>query len=49
LLSIQCHSENKEEMISDFMTLCRDILVRTIHPYNIGWMAYEEFKQVEEE
>ena len=36
-----------EEQVSDFMTLCKDILTNTIKPYNNGWREDENYNQVE--
>lgn len=52
LKSIQDWSENKpptEQQLKDYMTLCRDLVVRMIKPYNSGWMNEEIFETVAEE
>ena len=36
-----------ERQVSELMTLCRDIVMHTIKPYNHGWYHDEKFDQVE--
>lgn len=36
-----------EGQIKNLLSLCRDIVVRTIRPYNFGWRSNELFEQVE--
>jgi hypothetical protein len=43
------HEKLTEMQVSDFMTLCKDILTNTIRPYNGGWREQEDFNQAEEE
>ena len=38
-----------EQQLKDYMTLCRDLVVRMIKPYNSGWMNEEIFETVAEE
>lgn len=47
LLSIQA-DVNDEQKITDYMTLCRDIVMNTIKPYNHGWRHKEEFEIINE-
>ena len=39
--------KEKEQVIKDLMTLCRDMINHMIVPYNHGWRAKEEYNQVE--
>lgn len=49
LQSIQDYSDKKptEGQITDFMMLCKDILVNTIKPYDTGWRKNNDYDQVE--
>lgn len=49
LQAIQGYSDKSltDEQISDFMTLCKDILTNTIKPYNHGWRQEDGYTQVE--
>ena len=50
LLSIQSNTydgSDNESVISDYMTLCKDIVCNIIKPYNNGWRQSEEFEVVE--
>lgn len=49
LQAIQDYSDKPltEGQVSDFMTLCKDILTNTIKPYNNGWRENEDYNQVE--
>lgn len=38
-----------ERQVSEFMTLCRDLVTRTIKPYNCGWGYSEDFDAVQME
>ena len=51
LQAIQDWSDNTltEEQIRGFMTLCKDILVNTIKPYNYGWREDDKFLVVEDD
>lgn len=40
---------DKDKQISDFMTLCKDIVTNTIKPYNGGWRADKAYFEVVEE
>ena len=48
LQSIQPWSNDSpnEEVVKDFMLLCKDILTNMIKPYNGGWRHTEEFVEV---
>ena len=35
--------------ISDYITICKDILTNTINPYNYGWRNNKDFEVVEME
>ena len=43
------YASSKMEIVDDYMTLCRDMVVRMIRPYNTGWRNRPEFDEVEEE
>lgn len=50
LMGIQGSCETpleKQKQISDFMTLCKDILTNTIKPYNCGWREDKDYNQIE--
>lgn len=49
LQAIQDWTNNKltGQQVTDFMTLCKDILSNTIKPYNSGWREEKEFTQAE--
>lgn len=51
LQAIQNYKNNllSEKQISDFMTLCKDILTNTIKPYNGGWRKNEDYVHIEDE
>lgn len=51
LMAIQDWEEKEptEQQVSDFMTLCRDLVTRTIKPYNCGWGYSEDFDTVQME
>lgn len=38
-----------EQQISDLLTLCRDLVMNAIKPYNSGWRKNELFESVEDE
>lgn len=40
------HKPN-DKQISELMTLCRDIIMHTVKPYNYGWRHDDKFDQVE--
>lgn len=49
LLSIQgwdCDATPSETQLRDYMTLCRDLVIRMIKPYNCGWREDDAFKEV---
>jgi hypothetical protein len=35
-----------DQQVSDFMTLCKDILTNTIKPYNSGWRENPDYEQL---
>lgn len=37
------------QLVSSYMTLCRDLVTRTIKPYNSGWQHSDEFDTVQME
>lgn len=50
LQGIQCYMDDGEitdQQISDFMTLCKDIVTNMIKPYNFGWRYDAEFDTVD--
>ena len=52
LLGIQDWKSNippTEQQLKDYMSLCRDLVVRMIKPYNSGWRNEEIFETVAEE
>lgn len=51
LMAIQDWEEKEltEQQVSDFMTLCRDLVTRTIKPYNCGCGYSEDFDTVQME
>lgn len=48
LQSIQDYCEGflTDQQVSDFMTLCKDILTNTIKPYNSGWRENSDYEQL---
>lgn len=48
LLAIQSYGENKltDSQIKDFMSLCKDIFLNTIKPFNGGWRNEEKYSEV---
>lgn len=38
-----------EQQVTDYMTLCRDLISHMIVPYNFGWRHDERFDSVEEQ
>lgn len=49
LQSIQdyCDDGLTDEQVSEFMSLCRDILANTVKPFNKGWRYDSDFDEVE--
>lgn len=49
LMAIQDWEEKEptEQQVSDFMTLCRDLVTRTIKPYNCGYGYSDDFDAVQ--
>ena len=41
-----CNEVPTEEQIKDFMSLCRDLVMNMIKPYNIGWRASDDFEEI---
>jgi hypothetical protein len=49
LLSIQTFDEElTENMLKDYMSLCKDLVCNIIKPYNCGWRNESVFETVEE-
>lgn len=48
LQSIQDYSKRflTDQQVSDFMTLCKDILTNTIKPYNSAWRENHDYDQL---
>lgn len=49
LMAIQDYlekAEPTEQQVSDYMTLCRDLVTRTIKPFNCGWGYSDDFETV---
>lgn len=48
LQSIQDYGKRflTDQQVSDFMTLCKDILTNTIKPYNSGWRENPDYEQL---
>ena len=48
LQSIQDYGKKflTDQQVSDFMTLCKDILTNTIKPYNSGWRENPDYEQL---
>lgn len=49
LMAIQGYlekAEPTEQQVSDYMTLCRDLVTRTIKPFNCGWGYSDDFETV---
>lgn len=51
LLNLQATSDviGKEDTLSGYMDLCKDIIANTIKPYNFGWRRDSAFEPAEEE
>lgn len=49
LQSIQYDSVSEEEKLTDYITLCRDIVCNMIKPYNNGWRHDVDFDTVAED
>lgn len=49
LMAIQDYleeAEPTEQQVPDYMTLCRDLVTRTIKPFNCGWGYSDDFETV---
>lgn len=42
------HEETREEQKKDLLTLCRDMVVKTVKPYNYGWRMDKDFDIVDD-
>ncbi len=47
LLSIKAWFNDKDEIIKDYISLCKDIVQNTIKPYNAGWRQDDIFNTVD--
>jgi hypothetical protein len=42
------YEDTREEQKKDLLTLCRDMVVETVKPYNYGWRMDEDFDIVDD-